>query len=911
MPSLVLLSDGQETRYELGARPVVVGRSVECDVQVSEERASRRHFQVEPTDRGWVVRDLGSSNGTAVNGYAVSRALLTPGDLVEVGGIAFRFDADGLQSSGPRAPRPERPRPSSAPAWTGALVAFLALAVATDVAAVEAARARAGEVREERARTAHTRFLVASREPDPAEAERILDSYLKENPGGADATQARARLSSLRASTEARTAASAEFGSLSAEAVTLPPSEYRWRLESLVRRWADSPDAGAEIRARAREQRGPAPPAEDARLLFQRRKREADAAAKAGDYGRALSLWNAHAAESPPVDALAESDLRAEVRRLEEAASGRAEEVMARVATLRDQSRADEALRTLRAAVPLLEGTGGGRRLSALLEAGIGTAGGRPSGGTAGGRPDEAGFARKRSFYLRAREAEQFVALRDYSGAAGLYGSIAAEAREFPDVAAEMQARGDSLRAVGRLLEELRAVPNGWKGKPWPSSWEEVPAEELFGSIQRLAKKPGDRLSLAAFAYDQGLRRQALESVCAALENEATRAEAERLYAAREGVPVPEGGFVAEKGQVISRAEWKRRRNAEAITGLQKREVGLLRHLHESVLVRSLDRMREKRGDLDKARAHALELVFDEVKYFYPYEGRMGEYTPVQQDVNKRVEAVEKLWEDRTRLRTKPDAGTLQVLKDFDAAVKELHDLGAEPVAVEKEVEDIRRYFDRDLDVRSFFLDAEEFALLERDQAVMKDNAKRKTVADETEAKQVEITNAYRMMFGRRALAIADRLVLSARAHCDDMSRGGFFSHFNERLLNMKPGEKIPKQACGCSSDALIPGCTHGPDARIRAQGYEFIACSENIHMGSGDPQGAHTGWIHSSGHHRNLLHTAWKEMGTGRVGKHWAQNFGLPPGGEEPVADGSGSDPWDRAGGRGTGEDGNPPEGK
>ena len=241
--------------------------------------------------------------------------------------------------------------------------------------------------------------------------------------------------------------------------------------------------------------------------------------------------------------------------------------------------------------------------------------------------------------------------------------------------------------------------------------------------------------------------------------------------------------------------------------------------------------------------------------------------------------------------------------------MKQLRELGAEADPMEREVEDLRRWFDRDLDIRSFFLDADELAAFEQDQGVMKENLKRRAVADESEAKQVENTNEYRAMFGRRALLIADKLVLSARAHGDDMSRGGFFAHFNERLLNMKPGDRIPKQACGCSSDNLIPGCAHGPSDRISAQGYKWVACSENIHMGSGDPEGAHRGWIHSSGHHRNILTKEWKEMGTGRVGKFWTQNFGLPVGEEGPASDGAGSNPWDHAGGRGTGEDGNPPE--
>jgi uncharacterized protein YkwD len=253
----------------------------------------------------------------------------------------------------------------------------------------------------------------------------------------------------------------------------------------------------------------------------------------------------------------------------------------------------------------------------------------------------------------------------------------------------------------------------------------------------------------------------------------------------------------------------------------------------------------------------------------------------------------------------------LSALKDFDATAAEMKELGAEPGAPEKEVADLRRYLDRDLDVRSFFVDADDLARHEYDAGVLKENEKRKAVADDGERRQVEITNEYRIMFGRRALLVADRLVLSARAHGDDMSRGGFFDHFNQRLLNMKPGEKVPRQACGCSSDGLIPGCSHGPDARIRAQGYEFSACSENIHAGSGDPEGAHKGWIHSSGHHRNILTPEWKEMGTGRVGKFWTQNFGLPLAPADSGSDGAGSAPWDRAGGRGTGEDGNPPEGK
>ncbi|MHC4821142.1 MAG: FHA domain-containing protein, partial [Planctomycetota bacterium] len=61
MPALRIQSSSGPTKVDLVDRPVVIGRSVDCDVQITEERASRKHFVVEPTDRGWVLRDCDSS----------------------------------------------------------------------------------------------------------------------------------------------------------------------------------------------------------------------------------------------------------------------------------------------------------------------------------------------------------------------------------------------------------------------------------------------------------------------------------------------------------------------------------------------------------------------------------------------------------------------------------------------------------------------------------------------------------------------------------------------------------------------------------------------------------------------------------------------------------------------------------
>ncbi|HEU4395246.1 MAG TPA: FHA domain-containing protein, partial [Planctomycetota bacterium] len=567
MPSLVLLSDGNETRYDLAAGAVVVGRSSDADIQVSEARASREHFRLEPTERGWVVRDLGSSNGTTVNGYFVSKALLAPGDTIEVGGAAFRFDGDGPAAAA-RAPRPPRREPSSGPAWIGAVVVVAAIAFVSDVVAVSAAQDANRAIVDTTEKAAHALFLVAARTQDTAEAERLLKEFVASYPAHSDAAQARARVAALEGRRETRAAAAADFKALDARAGALAPAEYRWRLESLLRRWSDVPDALDEIRVLAGERKGPAAPAEDVRVLFLRRKREADAAASEGRPGRALAMWSAHALESPPVSADAEADLRAEVRRIEDLASTRAQEALNRAAVLRDEGRGAEALQVLREASDALGETAGGVRVRARLDAASGAGGGRTGGGAGGGGPEatDEGYARRRALVLRAREAEQFVALRDYGAAAGLYAGVAGDAAGLDDLGREMGDRASWLRRVADLLEALRTVdPQGWKGKPWPRTWEEVAAADLFAALLKNAKKPEDRLALASFAYDQALRVEARRSIAQALEAEATHAEAERLYSAREGVAIPDGGFVAEKGEILSRDEWKRRRNAEAI----------------------------------------------------------------------------------------------------------------------------------------------------------------------------------------------------------------------------------------------------------------------------------------------------------------------------------------------------------
>jgi uncharacterized protein YkwD len=903
---------------DLVDRPVVIGRSVDCDVQITEERASRKHFVVEPTDRGWVLRDCDSSNGTAINGYGISRALLTPGDVIEVGGLEILYEGDGPSSS--HVHRPARKQPSSAMAWVGALVAFLSIAVATDQIVMGSAEQRQGTVDRAVAGLVAAEYRMASAESDPLRQETALEAFLKAHPSAKESAGAREKLDALRSGQATRKAAVKDLEELRRLQPSLSAEEYRWRLDAIVRRWADDPGASAELR----RVHGSAEPGsrEDARVLFQRHRREANGAADGGDFGRAVALWMAHAAEIPPGQTHTMNDLRAEVGRIESRASQRAEELLSRAGTLRDQDKRDEAETVLREGLAGLRGTEAGRRIQARLDGGLGPSIGRPAGGGSTARANSGGSsrepesaassARRRSLWLQANEAEQFVALRDYGEASRRYRSIASGADDAPGVQEELSARADELKAVAMMMESLRSNPKGWGGKPFPESWDEVKPHDLHRALSRAARSTEDHLVVAGFAYDQSMREQARASVASALdkagEDKTKIEQAGRLFAHREGRDYPSGGFVAEAGEVITRTEWNRRRNAEQIAKLHDRQESLMKRLRKSKVVRSIEKIAEMRSELDRAREHALDLIFDEETYFYPYRNRMKEYTPVQKEVDNRVAAVREIWDNKATIKTKADSSTAGVLRDLDEVGVKLRQLGAEPTLLETELETLRRYFDLTLTVRNYFIDPGEKEAFALNTQVMEWNDKNPGVAKTPEAKQVEITNDYRVMFGRRALKIADKLVLSSRAHGDDMSRGGFFDHFNVKLRNRKPGDKIPEQACGCSSDKILTGCSHGPDARIRQQGYGFMACSENIHAGSGDPLGAHNSWCHSSGHHRNILQQAWTEMGTGQVGRYWTQNFGLPI--PEDDGDGSGGGSrWDNAGGRGTGGDGNDPE--
>ena len=94
----------------------VLGRSVEADLTVPDPVMSGRHAQIWCENGVWTVRDLDSSNGTAVNGKAIVTRALASGDKVETGESTFVFTVDGMQgdAAAESAPAPEVRPPSRA-----------------------------------------------------------------------------------------------------------------------------------------------------------------------------------------------------------------------------------------------------------------------------------------------------------------------------------------------------------------------------------------------------------------------------------------------------------------------------------------------------------------------------------------------------------------------------------------------------------------------------------------------------------------------------------------------------------------------------------------------------------------------------------------------------------------------------
>ncbi len=100
-------ASGQE--FPLSGDEVTIGRAADATVSVPDTSVSRKHALVRKTEEGWAVSDLGSGNGTIVNGEQISEEQpLAPGDVITLGDSEFEFN-DGSAGQDALAAAPRRP----------------------------------------------------------------------------------------------------------------------------------------------------------------------------------------------------------------------------------------------------------------------------------------------------------------------------------------------------------------------------------------------------------------------------------------------------------------------------------------------------------------------------------------------------------------------------------------------------------------------------------------------------------------------------------------------------------------------------------------------------------------------------------------------------------------------------------
>lgn len=87
-----LFDEQKGKRYPLTGIIKEIGRTSECDLVIpDDDRVSRVHARLDWDGSNWVLVDLGSTNGTLVNGEPVTERKLQPGDIIEVGDTRLRF----------------------------------------------------------------------------------------------------------------------------------------------------------------------------------------------------------------------------------------------------------------------------------------------------------------------------------------------------------------------------------------------------------------------------------------------------------------------------------------------------------------------------------------------------------------------------------------------------------------------------------------------------------------------------------------------------------------------------------------------------------------------------------------------------------------------------------------------------
>jgi hypothetical protein len=117
-PSLEFYSDGagEARRVTLERFPFRIGRSESADLRIDAVQISREHAEIIERNGMWLVRDLGSTNGTEVNGKQIKETLLADGDILKLAEVEITFIASAASQFQRMVTQPIQSKPTAAAA---------------------------------------------------------------------------------------------------------------------------------------------------------------------------------------------------------------------------------------------------------------------------------------------------------------------------------------------------------------------------------------------------------------------------------------------------------------------------------------------------------------------------------------------------------------------------------------------------------------------------------------------------------------------------------------------------------------------------------------------------------------------------------------------------------------------------
>jgi pSer/pThr/pTyr-binding forkhead associated (FHA) protein len=92
---ILLKKNNSQKAFSLSSGITVIGRRHDCDLRIPLMSVSRRHCQFNRDEGVLKIRDLGSRNGTYLNGKRIDEAVIQAGDYIEVGPLKFVLQING------------------------------------------------------------------------------------------------------------------------------------------------------------------------------------------------------------------------------------------------------------------------------------------------------------------------------------------------------------------------------------------------------------------------------------------------------------------------------------------------------------------------------------------------------------------------------------------------------------------------------------------------------------------------------------------------------------------------------------------------------------------------------------------------------------------------------------------------